>query len=315
MGSAPARFQAAARRVRRAKQQVLPGLGLVGEVAQQVGGMVGHDDRRGLVVGAPSRAGSPRLASVASRRIGGGLAEGHDDAAARSARSGGRGTGAHAAASSRRRRAVARRAALHHVGDVDLAPALEARCGRAWSRAGARPGPRTARPARLRPRPGPRRRTSTARPRLPTPNTACLRLAQSPHAVHVRTASRSSSQPSAVTTGAPAGAAFAPRSLDQVVEPRHGRELELARASARPSQREPEEERVLASRQGGVVLGADRDLLESHRAVEVARRVVRWAHLEIDDLAAPTSRATSIMCGQEVPARCPGSATPPRSRN
>src|SRR5262249_31216706 len=55
-------------------------------------------------------------------------------------------------------------------------------------------------------------------------------------------------------------------------------------ASAR-SQREAEEQRVLAPLEGGIVVGTNRDLLESDRAIQVARADVRRTHLEIDDLA------------------------------
>src|SRR6185503_3540239 len=54
---------------------------------------------------------------------------------------------------------------------------------------------------------------------------------------------------------------------------------------AHPSQREPEEKRVLAPARRGVVLGTDRDLLEAQLAIKVARREVGRAHFQVDDLA------------------------------
>src|SRR5258706_14468930 len=91
---------------------------------------------------------------------------------------------------------------------------------------------------------------------------------------------------------------LAPRRAHRGAPPARSR---ARRAPARSSQREAEEESVLASRRGRVVLRSNRDLLESHLAIEVARGEIRRAHLEVHDLAGGRARYTDHVV-QEIAA-------------
>ena len=112
------------RRVRAREQQIFPRLRLVGQVAQQVGRMVGDDQRHVAVAVDAAAQARDRRVDVEQRRRGA-LAQRDDELRARSARSAGRDRAGRPSTSRGSGVRLSGRPALEHVGDVDVCAAGE----------------------------------------------------------------------------------------------------------------------------------------------------------------------------------------------
>ena len=222
-----------------------------------------------------------------------------------------------------RGRAIARRTALHDVRDVRVAAPLAADRGEHVVEEA--PGLSHERLALLvlvraraladeKPRPGPR---AHAEDRLLALLAKAARAAIGDERVQLfpvgrlgpgRLLRRSRRGDEVIPGGRTCGTRPGIQSTLEPVEARNRKELELLqRARVHHSDR-PRKSASSRPAGGRVVIGTDRDLLEAHLAIEVARGEIRRPHLEVDDLASGEARDLHHVAQERAP-RFPGSAS------